>query len=159
MFYTRLDTKFCELILVGDQAGLKKLHMDTGEGSRNFSIDPSWVRNDIFFRDIIAQLKAYEAGDLKTFDVQLNPDGTPFQKTVWQALRQIPYGEVVTYKDIGIKLGRPTASRAIGSANGKNPIPIIVPCHRVIGSNGQLTGFAFGLDVKKTLIEHEKANG
>jgi len=101
-------------------------------------------------------LRAYFKRELKQFDLPLAPVGTPFQLKVWQALRAIPYGELVSYKTIAEVVGNPKAVRAVGGANGKNPIPIIVPCHRVIGSDGSLTGFGGGLDTKKRLIDLER---
>lgn len=155
MFYTKMQTTLGELILIGDEKGLKRLYINNGEGKYELYIDPSWILNDIFFNDIKSQIKEYLNGSLKTFNVKLNPDGTEYQKKVWQTLTTIPFGETRSYKDIAILMGNEKASRAIGSANGKNPIPIIIPCHRVIGTNGKLTGFAFGLEVKKKMINHE----
>lgn len=103
-----------------------------------------------------AQLAAYFAGQLEDFDIPLNAAGTAFQQQVWTQLRKIPYGETVSYADIAEKLGKPTASRAVGMANGKNPVSIIVPCHRVIGKNGTLTGYAGGLPRKHYLLTHER---
>lgn len=105
------------------------------------------------------QLEAYFKGEIKDFDMPLNMDGTDFQRQVWQALNQVPYGETCSYADIANRIGNPKAVRAVGAANGKNPIPIIVPCHRVIGSTGKLTGYAGGLDIKVWLLEHEKKSG
>jgi len=101
------------------------------------------------------QLSAYFAGELRQFDLRLRPSGTPFQLTVWQALRRIPYGETVTYGELARGIGRPTAARAVGSANHHNPLPIIVPCHRVIGADGTRTGYASGLGVKSALLAVE----
>ena len=103
------------------------------------------------------QLEEYFAGERRTFSVPLDARGTAFQHQVWQALRQIPYGEVRSYRDIAISLGKEKAVRAVGAANGRNPLPIIVPCHRVIGSDGSLTGFAGGIEAKRTLLELEGA--
>jgi methylated-DNA-[protein]-cysteine S-methyltransferase len=105
--------------------------------------------------DAIGQLREYFAGARETFSVPLCPMGTPFQMSVWRALEEIPYGHTRTYRDIACLLGRPTATRAVGAANGQNPLPIFVPCHRVIGSNGSLTGFGGGLDVKLSLLRLE----
>lgn len=101
----------------------------------------------------------YIVGERKVFDLKLNPEGTAYQKRVWKELENIPYGETRSYKQIAEKLGDPNASRAVGLANGKNPIPLIVPCHRVVGVNGKLTGFAFGLDMKKKLLDLENIKG
>ena len=103
------------------------------------------------------QLAAYFAGDLTTFDLPLSPTGTSFQRRVWDALRRIPFGESTSYGQIARGLGVPNSARAVGAANGRNPIPIIVPCHRVIGANGSLTGFGGGIERKHWLLEHERA--
>ncbi|GLZ14815.1 methylated-DNA--protein-cysteine methyltransferase [Actinomadura sp. NBRC 104425] len=102
------------------------------------------------------QLKAYFAGELTTFDLPLALHGTPFQLRVWEALREIPYGETVSYGELAREIGRPTAARAVGLANGRNPISIIVPCHRVIGSTGGLTGYGGGLERKRFLLDFER---
>ncbi|MDR2651805.1 MAG: methylated-DNA--[protein]-cysteine S-methyltransferase [Prevotellaceae bacterium] len=104
------------------------------------------------------QLEEYFAGKRKSFDFPINPQGSEFQKRVWTALQTIPYGELRTYKQIAEKIGNPKASRAVGMANNKNPLPIVVPCHRVVGSNGKLIGYAYGLDMKEYLINLEKTN-
>ena len=109
------------------------------------------------FREAIRQLEAYFAGERKRFDLRLEPEGTPFQKSVWMALRGIPYGRTESYGELAQRIGNPRACRAVGAANGKNPISIIVPCHRVIGGNGTLTGFGGGLDVKEKLLRLEGA--
>jgi methylated-DNA-[protein]-cysteine S-methyltransferase len=101
------------------------------------------------------QLAAYFAGELREFDLPLRPSGTPFQVTVWEALRRIPYGGTTTYGELARRIGRPTAARAVGRANGQNPLPIVVPCHRVIGADGTLTGYAGGLDIKAALLAVE----
>ena len=105
--------------------------------------------------DVVAQLRAYFDGTLHTFSLPLAFTGTPFQREVWEALRQIPYGATCSYAQLAERIGRPDAVRAVGAANGQNPIPIIVPCHRVIGANGTLTGFGGGLPMKKWLLAHE----
>ncbi|MFH7586340.1 methylated-DNA--[protein]-cysteine S-methyltransferase [Oceanimonas smirnovii] len=101
------------------------------------------------------QLNAYFAGELTRFSLPLAPAGTPFQQQVWQALLTIPWGEKHSYRDIAVAIGNPRAVRAVGAANGRNPIPIIIPCHRVIGANGSLTGYAGGLTRKRWLLDHE----
>ena len=103
------------------------------------------------------QLAAWFEGRLRTFDLPLRPKGTPFQQVVWRELQRIPFGETRTYGDIAARLGRPSASRAVGAANGRNPLSIIVPCHRVIGASGALTGYAGGLARKRWLLDHERA--
>ncbi len=102
------------------------------------------------------QIEAYLNGEIKSFDLPLNPKGTPFMVKVWEALQKIPYGETRTYKDIAIGVGSEKAYRAVGMANNKNPIPIIIPCHRVVGTNGTLVGYRGGLDLKSRLLEIEK---
>lgn len=107
--------------------------------------------------DVVRQLREYFAGERKTFDVEVNPDGTDFQKQVWSALTAIPYGQTVSYRELAERIGNLKAIRAVGRANGANPIPIIVPCHRVIGSDGSLTGFAGGMRAKALLLQLEGA--
>ena len=108
------------------------------------------------FKEAIAQLDAYFSGELRRFDLPLAPEGTAFQREVWSALTAIPYGETVSYGELARRLGRPAATRAVGAANGRNPIPIVIPCHRVIGADGSLTGFGGGLAIKRKLLALEK---
>jgi len=157
-FYTHIQTPFCGIIIAGDEAGLSHLHLCTGEGKRVFEIDSAWKRHDAFFDQTIRQVQAYFKGEPQVFDVMLNPSGTDFQKMVWQELSQIPYGELRTYKEIAKAMGNENACRAVGMANSKNPIPLIVPCHRVVGTGGKLTGFAHGLAIKEKLIRLEQRN-
>lgn len=155
-YYTIFNSPFCDIILVGNEQGLNHLHLDTGEGSRRFAIQEEWQRNDLFFTEVIQQLTDYFSGHRQSFDIKINPQGSDFQKRVWQQLTTIGYGELLTYKEIATAIGNENAARAIGMANSKNPIPLIIPCHRVIGANGQLTGFAHGLTIKEKLINFEK---
>ena len=157
MYYTRFETRLCEIILVGNEKGLSNLHLNTGEGKRRFEICDEWVRNDAFFAETIAQLNEYIEGKKKKFTVTVQPQGTDFQKKVWKALCEIPFGEVRTYGELAESLGNKNASRAVGMANSKNPIPLIIPCHRVIGANGKLVGFAHGLTMKEELLRLENA--
>jgi methylated-DNA-[protein]-cysteine S-methyltransferase len=120
--------------------------------------EPDWRRDDAPFERVRQQLEAYFAGDLQQFDLTLDPAGTPFQRRVWEALRRIPYGQTRTYAEIAREIGSPTAFRAVGAANGANPIPVIIPCHRVIGSDGSLTGFGGGIETKKRLLALESMN-
>ncbi|MFV2171993.1 methylated-DNA--[protein]-cysteine S-methyltransferase [Actinomadura sp. LOL_016] len=108
------------------------------------------------FAQVEEQLAAYFAGDLTEFDVPLALNGTPFQKRVWAALQDIPYGETITYGELAREIGSPTGSRAVGLANGKNPVSVIVPCHRVVGSNGDLTGYGGGIERKRHLLDFER---
>ena len=110
------------------------------------------------FEAVTEALDAYFAGDLTTFDLPLAARGTPFQQRVWALLREIPYGTTTTYGALAVRLGSPGASRAVGLANGRNPVGVVVPCHRVVGSDGKLTGYAGGLDVKRWLLAHERAH-
>ncbi len=155
MYYTTFKNPLCPITLIGDEDGLQRLYMHTGDEKYPLMINDEWEENSAFFKNTVLQLNKYSSGDLTEFDVKLNPQGTDYQQKAWDALTKIPYGEFLTYKDQAILCGNPNASRAVGSANGKNPLPIIVPCHRVVGSNGKLTGFAFGLDIKKKLLELE----
>lgn len=155
MYYTSFNHPLCPMTLIGDENGLQRLYMHTGDEKYPLVIHNEWVENAAFFSPIIQQLYDYHLGLRTHFDIKLNPHGTAYQKKAWQALTQIPYGESRSYKEQARLCGNANASRAVGSANGKNPIPIIIPCHRVVASNGKLTGFAFGLDIKKKLLELE----
>lgn len=154
-FYTTFTTNFCDIILVGTINAINYLHMDTGEGKRGFAIDDDWVRNDTALSAARNQIEEYCKGTLTRFTIPIRPKGTEFQTAVWKELCRIPYGEVRTYGQIAQSIGNTNACRAVGMANSKNPIPIIIPCHRVIGANGSLTGFAHGLTIKQKLIDFE----
>jgi methylated-DNA-[protein]-cysteine S-methyltransferase len=119
---------------------------------------PQWRRDEDGFEEVVAQLEAYFAGTLTGFDVPLALAGTDFQRRVWAALREIPYGETISYGELARRVGSPGAARAVGLANGRNPVGIIVPCHRVIGADGSLTGYGGGLPRKVWLLEHETAH-
>ncbi|MDD3248306.1 MAG: methylated-DNA--[protein]-cysteine S-methyltransferase [Methanosarcina sp.] len=153
MYYTTFESPIGPLLLAGDEEGLKYLNIR--KGKKKIEVPDDWVENEDFFSEISRQLEAYFAGQLKAFEVKLAPEGTEFHKSVWRALCEIPYGETRTYKEIAISVGKPKAYRAVGLANNRNPISIIVPCHRVIGTNGKLTGYASGLDVKEFLLRLE----
>ena len=116
----------------------------------------NWNEDASAFKEPIHQLQAYFAGELENFDLPLGPEGTPFQQKVWNELCRIPYGETISYGELAKRIGNPNASRAVGLANGSNPIPIVIPCHRVIGSNGKLTGYGGGLPIKEKLLAVEK---
>ena len=122
-------------------------------------ITTGWRRDDAYFAGVRDQLAAYFAGRLMDFTVRLAAKGTHFQRRVWDALREIPLGTTTSYGALAAHLGMPTASRAVGAANGKNPISLIVPCHRVVGAGGLLTGYAGGLELKQWLLEHESNAG
>lgn len=157
MFYDYFDTGLIgKLTLVADDVGLR--HIEFEATKKPLAILDEWRLNPDFFEEIKTQLGAYFNGELKSFDLSPTPVGTAFQQKVWRALRGIPYGTLVSYKTVAETIGHPNAVRAVGGANGKNPIPIVIPCHRVIGSDGSLTGFGGGLKTKKTLIDLEKSN-
>ena len=151
--YTWTDSPLGCILLEGDEHGLSRLKISTKD--RPVSPDADTIEDAGVFYDAVEQLRAYFAGDLQNFDLKLNPQGTPFQQRAWQQLRKIPFGETITYGEQARRLGDPSACRAVGAANGQNPLGIIVPCHRVIGSTGKLTGFAGGLDAKAWLLNHE----
>jgi methylated-DNA-[protein]-cysteine S-methyltransferase len=119
---------------------------------------PDAVIDDAWFNDVVEQLDAYFAGERTAFDLATDPIGTPFQLDVWSRLSAIPYGETISYGELARRVGNPNASRAVGLANGRNPLAVIVPCHRVIGANGSLTGYGGGLERKSWLLEHERSN-
>lgn len=155
MYFTRFQTDLCEIILAGDDKGLRHLHLNTGEGKRKFDISPEWQENTEFFTAAVTQINDYLAGIRKDFDINIAPEGTDFQRRVWRQLQTIAYGETRTYGEIAAELGSPGSSRAVGAANGRNPIPLIIPCHRVIGAGGTLTGYAHGLAAKQRLLDIE----
>jgi len=155
MFYDIYNSKFGDIILVGDENGLSNLHIEKPDGKRKFDIEKDWIKNPLFFIAIKDQLDDFFSHKNTSFDIKLNLIGTDFQKSVWLELTKIPFGETRSYQDIAIAIGKPKASRAIGMANSKNPIPIIIPCHRVIGKNGKLIGFAHGLELKQELLNFE----
>ena len=126
------------------------------KGKTSQDPEPQWQLDPSGFEEVKRQLDQYFKGRLKSFDLELKTGGTPFQQQVWEALAKIPYGSTISYGDLAVQIGNPKAVRAVGLANGRNPIPIIIPCHRVIGKNGSLTGFGGGLDVKRFLLELEQ---
>lgn len=154
MYYDIIESPICPILLAGDKDGLKLVTLIKGE--KKAEIPPEWVENKEFFRESARQLDAYFCGKLKAFDLKLDPEGTEFRKSVWKAVCEIPCGKTRTYKEIALAIGKPKAYRAVGLANNRNPIAIIIPCHRVIGSNGKLTGYAYGLDVKELLLKLEE---
>jgi methylated-DNA-[protein]-cysteine S-methyltransferase len=149
MRYTTIDTPIGELLLVGDEGGLRRVSMSP------FSVAPQWARDDEFFDDANEQFGQYFRGERREFDLPLKLEGNSFELLVWDALREIPYGETVSYGHIARGIGHPDAPRAVGAANGRNPVAIIVPCHRVIGADGSLTGYGGGLDRKRFLLDLE----
>jgi len=145
------------LLLSGDGEALTGVYM---ERHRHEPEPPvrSGRRNDAAFRAAREQLEAYFASELQVFDLPLAPQGTEFQQRVWTTLRDIPYGETISYAELARRIGKPQAVRAVGGANGRNPISIIVPCHRVIGADGSLTGFGGGIERKRWLLAHEASH-
>lgn len=154
IYYQYMESPVGTLLVAGEEKGLRFINF-----SKNGKPDlpePHWVQKPEPLQDALNQLEAYFAGKLKTFSLNVCLDVTPFQKKVLTALRRVPYGETISYGKLAEKIGFPKASRAVGQANAKNPIPIVIPCHRVIGSNGKLTGFGGGITVKKALLDLEQ---
>jgi methylated-DNA-[protein]-cysteine S-methyltransferase len=152
--YSQLQTPVGALLLVANEGGLREINFP--KNGRLSTPDPEWSNDDSALGEPIRQLLAYFAGELEDFDLQLAPKGTPFQQSVWKELCAIPYGKTISYGELARRIGNPNASRAVGLANGSNPIPIVIPCHRVIGSNGKLTGYGGGLPIKEKLLALEK---
>jgi methylated-DNA-[protein]-cysteine S-methyltransferase len=148
-----LETPIGDLLLAGDENALSLIGFP--EGSMRREPEPEWIYNEKPFAAARQQLSEYFEGRRTEFDLQLDLSGTEFQLLVLEELRKIPYGETTSYGDIAARIGRPKAVRAVGAANGRNPIPIVVPCHRVIGSSGDLTGFGGGLGTKEALLRLE----
>ena len=148
------DSPVGPLLIAGDADQLHLISFPTGR--RAEAPNAEWRRDDSLFLEAFVQLRAYFAGKLTRFDLPLRLAGTAFQNKVWTALRDIPFGETVSYGALASRIGKPTASRAVGAANGANPLPIVVPCHRVIGSNKSLIGFGGGLETKRFLLAHEQ---
>jgi methylated-DNA-[protein]-cysteine S-methyltransferase len=153
MIYTTFDSPIGKLLLAGDGTGLRHLSMQSAP--RPLAIDRSWRHDDQSLAETRAQLEQYFDGDRVQFDVKLSLIGNPFELRVWQALCEIPYGETVSYGEIANRIGLPTAARAVGLANARNPVAVIVPCHRVIGADGTLTGYGGGLERKRFLLDLE----
>ncbi len=152
--YTKIESPLGPLLLAANDAGLREIRFVNGRHPAQ--PDPSWREDRAPLVQTIRQLQAYFAGDLEKFDLPLAPEGTPFQLGVWRRLCEIPYGETISYGELAGRIGNPKASRAVGLANGSNPIPIVIPCHRVIGSNGKLTGYGGGLPIKEKLLALER---
>jgi methylated-DNA-[protein]-cysteine S-methyltransferase len=151
--YTYLDSPIGELLVTRDDVGLTALHLPVSKYPPRVRDD--WQRDDTAFADVRTQLDEYFAGSRQEFDLPLHIRGNSFQQQVWDALCEIPYGETTSYGKVAASIGHPDGARAVGVANGQNPIPIIVPCHRVIGADGSLTGYGGGLDAKRWLLDHE----
>ncbi|HUQ91947.1 MAG TPA: methylated-DNA--[protein]-cysteine S-methyltransferase [Bryobacteraceae bacterium] len=156
VYYTHIPSPVGRLLLAGTEGALSLLSFTMGSKARQ--PDAGWIPHMAVFRDAKRQLEAYFSGKLQQFELNLAPEGTSFQRKVWQALREIPYGSTISYGELAKRGGNARASRAVGLANGANPIAIIVPCHRVIGSTGKLTGFGGGLDIKQRLLDLEQGH-
>jgi len=153
--YTILDSPIGAMPCARDEVGIVTLLLPHGRGGAEPAVD--WVRDESAFDDVRTQLGEYFAGTRTSFDLPLHLLGSAFQRRVWAALLEIPCGETTSYGELARVIGVPGAARAVGLANGQNPVPIVVPCHRVIGANGSLTGYGGGLDAKRWLLTHEAA--
>ena len=154
IYYSYVECPLGRIVVRGDGQCLTGLFLPQHKGWAG--PDASWVHSDVPFAAVRDQLDEYFAGERGQFDVPLRLAGTPFQQRVWQELLHIPFGTTVTYRQLAQRIGRPRAVRAVGSANGRNPVSIIVPCHRVVGAGGQLTGYAGGIETKRRLLELER---
>jgi methylated-DNA-[protein]-cysteine S-methyltransferase len=155
VIYGFLDSPVGRLLLARDTAGVRLIHFNRPAKAGPY-VRPGWERHDRAFDDVATQLTAYFEGRRRAFELPLAPEGTPFQMRVWNALLEIPYGETISYGELAARIGDRSASRAVGLANGSNPLPIVIPCHRVIGSNGKLTGYGGGLPIKERLLALER---
>jgi methylated-DNA-[protein]-cysteine S-methyltransferase len=155
-YWTTMNSPVGELFIAG--RGGKVTDVLFGRPERGFP-GPEWERSERRLGEVRRQLAEYFRGGRRVFDLELAPEGTPFQLAAWRQLRMIPYGSTISYGEQARRMGKPGAARAVGAANGRNPISIIVPCHRVIGADGRLTGFGGGLEIKGRLLELENASG
>ena len=154
-YYAMMESPLGKLFLVSDEESLKEIRFE--ENGKRFVPEADWREGGAINREATTQLGAFFAGTRKTFQLPLDADGTEFQQRVWSELQRIPYGATVSYGELARRLGRPKASRAVGAANGRNPLPIVIPCHRVIGSSGTLTGYGGGIRRKQYLLRLEGA--
>jgi methylated-DNA-[protein]-cysteine S-methyltransferase len=152
-YYSQISSPIGDLLLVSNGAALTGVYMQCHQRGPEFGDE--WRRDDALLGSAREQLRAYFDGELREFDLSLAARGTEFQRRAWDELCRIPFGTTISYAELARRLGQPTATRAVGAANGRNPISIIVPCHRVIGANGTLTGYGGGLDRKEWLLRHE----
>lgn len=153
LYYDILPSPIGDLLLIAQEFALKKIIFQPRD--KVHKIHSDWIQGSELIEQTRNELKAYFNGQLKEFTVNVNPHGTPFQKQIWKEVKSIPYGQICSYQDVSNNIDHPTACRAVGRANSQNPIPIIIPCHRVIGKNGKLTGYAGGLDRKQKLLKLE----
>ena len=154
--YCYYESIVCRLLVAGDEDGLRYISFMKGKNRITPEID--WREDRRFLDEPIRQLDLYFEGRLKQFTLELAPQGTPFQLSVLRALKEVPYGETISYGELALRIGKPNASRAVGAANARNPLPIVIPCHRVIGSDGSLVGFGGGLDIKQKLLDLERTH-
>ncbi len=157
MRYSWEDSPVGRLLIAGDDAGLRFILFAEGRTPRG--PEPGWREDRAALGDASRQLSEYFAGSRRTFDLPLAPSGTPFQLRVWSELRRIPYGETVSYGELARRVGCPNGSRAVGLANGANPLSIVIPCHRVVGAGGRLVGYGGGLPNKEWLLALERGTG
>ncbi|MBN1783337.1 MAG: methylated-DNA--[protein]-cysteine S-methyltransferase [Alphaproteobacteria bacterium] len=155
MNYTLISSPIGTLLLNGDEKGLRGLSIICK--NRKIHIPQKWTKNDSFFEKERQELEDYFKGKQTKLNSNLQIEGTSFQKSVWHALQKIPYGKTASYKEIAEKINNPRAVRAVGMACNKNPIALLIPCHRIVGSNGKLGGFAGGLEIKKFLLNLEQS--
>ncbi len=148
-----MDSPFGPVCIAGANAGL--FRVDFQRGNRPVRPAAAWREDSELLRDAIHQLQEYFQGQRQSFSLLLAPPGTPFQQRVWQELQRIPFGTTLTYRELAQRLGMPQAARAVGHANGRNPLAVVIPCHRLIGSDGQLHGYAGGIALKQRLLQHE----
>jgi methylated-DNA-[protein]-cysteine S-methyltransferase len=158
MNYCYLDSPIGTLLIAGDDQAIHRIEFPkNGAPGRP---EPGWSESSAGpIAEAVRQLREYFAGERTEFDLALAPDGTAFQRSVWRRLQDIPYGETISYGELAKRIGNPKASRAVGAANGCNPLPIVIPCHRVIGADGKLTGFGGGLPTKEKLLALEAKAG
>jgi methylated-DNA-[protein]-cysteine S-methyltransferase len=154
LLHTTIESPIGDLLLLGDGHALRGLYMQAGR--KPVRVSDSWQAADEPFAEARHQVEQYFAGERTAFDLPLAPEGSEFERRVWRALEDIPYGETESYGEVAERIGAPGAARAVGLANGRNPISIVVPCHRVIGANGTLTGYGGGLERKRFLLELEQ---
>ncbi len=155
MNYCYLDTPIGPLLIAGDRDAVRRIEFP--ENGRPARPEPDWTESALGpIGEAVRQLREYFSGQRTTFHLPLAPEGTEFQRNVWRRLQDIPYGKTISYGELAKRVGNPKASRAVGAANGVNPLPIVIPCHRVIGSNGKLTGFGGGLPTKEALLSLEQ---
>lgn len=154
LLYDHVSTDWGGALVAMDEKGVKLVKLYEGSKAP-VPIFNVWRKSPSDLKEATDQLKAYFAGELRVFDLPLSLEGTPFQLQVWSALQTIPYGEIRSYMDMAISMGNDKACRAVGGANGRNPIPVIIPCHRVVGSNGSLGGYSGGLGLKRRLLAIE----